>query len=124
MNKKDKTLKNKYLTQEEFNHNYEQYREAIDKLYLKSIKELELYAYYILRCLYRCNIHIQPSDLTLITQKRDIGSIAQAVVYPRESVVDGEGVVNPMFFYGFKWDYTGDSNIKVTFTEDYKELSK
>lgn len=124
MNKKDKTLKNKYSTPEEFNHNYKQYRAAIDKLYLKSIRELELYAYYILRCLYRCNIHIQPSDLTLITQERNNGSIAQAVVYPRESVVDGKGIVNPMFCYGFKWDYTENYDIKVTFTEDYKELGK
>lgn len=117
-------LKNKYMTRQEFNKNYQRYCQAIDNLYCKSIHELELYAYYILRCLYRCNIHIQPSDLTMVTQERDNGSIAQAVVYPKESVVDGEGIVNPMFFYGFKWDYTEDWNIKVTFTEDPEELVK
>ena len=119
-----KQLKNPYMTQQEFNENYQRYCTAIDQLYCKSIHELELYAYYILRCLHRCNIHIRPSDLTLITQERNNGSIAQAVVYPRESVVDGEGIVNPMFCYGFKWDYTEDLNIKVTFTEDYRELVK
>ena len=121
---KPKMIKNNTMTRQEFNKNYQNYCQAIDKLYLKSIRELELYAYYILRCLYRCNIHIRPSDLTLITQERENGTIAQAVVYPKESVIDGEGIVNPMFFYGFKWDYTEDLNIKVTFTENPEELVK
>lgn len=121
---KPKMIKNNTMTKQEFNEDYQRYCQAIDELYCKSLHELELYAYYILRCLYRCNIHITPSDLTLITQERENGRIAQAVVYPRESVVDGEGIVNPMFFYGFKWDYTEDLNIEVTFTENPEELVK
>lgn len=104
------------------NKNYQQYRQAIDNLYLKSIHELEKYSYYILRCLDKVNINVKPSDFILLTQERKNGTIAQAIVYPRESIVDGVGVVNPMFFYGFKWDYTEDYNVEVVFTEDYEEL--
>ena len=101
---------------------FQEYIKKIDQLYCKSMHELELYAYYILRCLYRCNIHIQPSDLFLITQERANGTITQAIVYPRESVIDGKGIINPMFCYGFKWDYDSKWNIMVTFTEDPMEL--
>ena len=99
----------------------------IDELYYKSLRELEEYCYYCLRCLYRAGITPRPDDFARVTFERNNGTIAEAVVYPVSACIDGEGVVNPMFFYGFKWDYDfKDLNnfIKVTFTESYKELKK
>jgi hypothetical protein len=52
---------------------------------------------------------------------KDTDGMAQAVVYPKSSIVEGEGVVNPMFFYGYCLDIKEDG-MHLFFTEDFEEL--
>lgn len=98
----------------------------IEKTYWKALKELENYARYMLRCLHRVGIHPTPSEITHVTFERNNGQIAEAIVYPISSVVDGQGVVNPMFFYGFKMDYNFKDldhiSIDVIFCENFEDL--
>lgn len=99
----------------------------LTKAYPQHIKKLEQYVYYMLRCLHRINIHPTPSDITLVTLPRPNGTIAEAVIYPPCSVDINHEIINPLFCYGFKtdWDFTNlQYPIKVTFTENIKELMK
>lgn len=98
---------------------------AFDKIYIKSIKNLENYAQYILRCMHRVNVPVYPEDIGFATFERKNGTIAQAVFYPISSAVDGKGVVNPAFFYGFKFEYDLkdlDLPFKVVFSENVGDL--
>jgi len=103
-------------------------QKKFNKLYFKALKELEQYCQYCLRCLHRAGIHATPTDFVLLTGKRKNGNIYEALVYPKTAVVDGVGIVNPMFFYGFKFDYDftdlSKSLFKVTFSENWEELEK
>lgn len=98
-----------------------------DKKYLKALTELEKYAQYILRCLHRAGIHPTPKDLGFATFERENGTISQAVFYPIESAVDGVGVVNPAFFYGFKFEYDFrdlDKPFRTVFCDNPEDLKK
>ena len=98
----------------------------IEKAYWKALKELENYARYMLRCLHRVGIHPTPADIIHVTFERNNGQIAEAVTYPRSSGIDGVGVVNPMFFYGFKMDLDfrdlDHVGINVSFCDNFEDL--
>ena len=91
------------------------YVQLLNEMILKCLHEMEQYIYYVLRCLYRCGIPVRPyyDDFIHIIQDD-----AHAIAYPRSSIVDGVGVVNPLFFFGFKIMDTGE----VIFSEDPKVL--
>ena len=99
---------------------------SAEKAYWTGLKGLENYAQYMLRCLHRVGIHPRPSDIAHCTFERKNGQIAEAVVYPVTSCIDGKGIVNPMFFYGFKMDFDFKDldhvSIDVIFCESYEEL--
>lgn len=119
----------KYIGKRETNANKQikQMVTAFDKIYLKSIQELEKYAEYILRCLHRAGIHPTPKDLGFATFERENGTISQAVFYPVTSAVDGVGVVNPAFFLGFKFEYDFrdlDKPFQVIFCDNPEDLKK
>lgn len=98
-----------------------------DKQYLKALNRLEKYAQYMLRCLHRAGIHPTPQDIGFATFEREKGTISQAVFYPVTSAVDGEGVINPAFFLGFKFDYDFrdlDKPFAIIFCDNPEELKK
>lgn len=89
------------------------YVQLLNEMILKCFYEMEQYLYYVLRCLYRCGIQVRPYYDDFVHVMQDEG-IVHAVVYPKSSIRDGYGVVNPLFFFGVKITDNGD----VIFSEE------
>lgn len=94
--------------------------EVYKELYTKLISELEKYAEHIVECL---GDDFNQEDLIRVGYT-EIDGLAEAIVYPRTSIVDGEGIVNPMFFYGYYVYLTENYNVKIKFTQNHQEFQE
>ena len=100
------------------------YIRNMTKDYPRILKKLEDYVRYCLRCLHRVGIHPTPTDFALLSFVRKNNRLAEAVVYPANSIKQDE-IFNPLFFYGFKAEYNFTNleyPIEIIFSEDYDEL--
>ena len=93
----------------------------VNTVHMQCLRELELYIYYIIRCLGN-NFDYDKLVNVLIDTDHNNG-IAQCVVYPKECVVAGEGIINPPFFYGYTFGIMEDG-IHLAFTENVNEFEK
>ena len=91
----------------------------LNKAHLECLHELEKYTYYMAQSMGK---NFDLKKIVRVTYENPHG-ISEAVVYPKESVIDGEGVVNPLFFYAYSFEIKEDG-IQIWFTEDYKEFQK
>ena len=95
--------------------------EAMEKFHKKILyydSKLNDYAEYILEMLKIEGIPATPKDLVYVTVEQENG-FSKAIIYPRESVVDGKGVVNPLYFYGYEIDF---KEATITFSENPKDI--
>lgn len=96
----------------------------LNDLLYSCIHELEKYAIYVCQCLGK-NVNLD--DFVVVHFEKRHGT-AMAMVYPKSCAVDGLGVVNPMFFYGFYIQMGERINddlklpIKVEFFETFEEM--
>ena len=91
----------------------------VNNVHMECLGELEHYIHYIMRCLGQ-NFDY---DRLVSVQYENRNGISQAVVYPKESIIEGQGVVNPMFFYAYALELT-EEGIKLWFTEDHKKFQE
>lgn len=73
----------------------------INEFLMQCYHKIEEYIHYMLRCLHRCGIHPNPQEFVHIKQELPDG-FSEGIVYPRTAIINGKGVVNPMFVYGFR----------------------
>lgn len=92
---------------------------TVNKVHMECLNELEHYIHYIMRCLGQ---NFDYDKLVSVHYENPNG-ISQAVVYPRESVISGQGVVNPMFFYAYALEIS-EEGIQLWFTEDHKKFQE
>jgi len=94
--------------------------ELYKELYIYLISRLEKYAEYIQLTL---GDQFNINDLVTVTYD-EVNGMAQAVVYPRASVVDGKGIVDPLFFCGYYVYLTDDYQVKITFSTNHEEYQE
>lgn len=97
--------------------------EFYKELYTHLISRLGEYAEYIQ---IKLGDKFDINDLVTVTYDK-VNGMAQAVVYPKASVVDGEGVVNPMFFCGYYVYQIEDYKLEIKFStnpQEYQEMLK
>lgn len=114
------TLQFKPITSTKRIDNGEILNQALNKVntvHMQCLHELEVYAYYIARCLQE---KFNLKDIVLVSFDEPKG-IRQAVVYPKSSVINGEGVVNPLFFFGYKLTIEKDG-IHLLFSEEIEKI--
>lgn len=86
-------------------------------------QELNNYCEYILRCMLRVGIIVHPKDIAYVTfDMQDNTKFCQAIIYPAESVVDGVGIVNLLFFYAGIIQINDDGIVYTKYTESVEEL--
>ena len=91
----------------------------VNEIHMECLSELEHYIHYIMRCLGQ-NFDY---DRLVSVHYENRNGISQAVVYPKESIIEGQGVVNPMFFYAYALEIT-EEGIQLWFTEDHKKFQE
>ena len=91
----------------------------VNTAHMECLHELEQYVYYIARCLGK---NFNMNEIVRVQFENPKG-ISEAVVYPKSSVIDGKGIVNPLFFYAYSLEMTKEGII-LWFTEDYKKFQK
>ena len=103
--------------------NFETYMNVINEIQLQCYQELENYLCYMMRCLLRTGQQWDNDKITVVTFEKTSG-VSQGVVYPASSVIDGQGIVNPAFFYGYYigHDMNDKYKFKILITEDYRLL--
>ena len=91
----------------------------LNKVHMECLHELEQYAYYITRCIGK---DFNMNDIIRVQFENPKG-IAEAIVYPRTSVINGQGIVNPLFFKAYSLTITKEG-IQIWFTENPNEFQK
>ena len=91
----------------------------VTQVHLECLHELEQYCYYIARCLGK---NFNMNEIVRVQFENPKG-MTEAIVYPKSSVVDGQGIVNPMFCFGYCLKIT-EQGIQLQFTEDYNEFQQ
>lgn len=91
----------------------------LNTTHMKCLQTLEEYAYYITRCLKeKFNIN----EIVRVTFENPKG-MHEAIIYPKSSVIQEQGIKNPMFFFAYVLNIHEDG-IHLIFTEDYEEFER